>query len=98
MTKLSSFEKRIETKPGYSMILAALAFLFTVLAAQPAAYGAGCTPISSLPYSITAPGKYCLSGDLSISDSTSAAITISASNVLLDLDGYTLSGGDTSRP
>jgi hypothetical protein len=47
------------------------------------------TPISSLPFTISASGSYYLTTNLSIS--TGDAITISASNVTLDLNGFTIS-------
>ncbi|MHC5077049.1 MAG: hypothetical protein ACYTFM_11560, partial [Planctomycetota bacterium] len=50
------------------------------------------TPISSIPYSITQPGSYYLTGDLSTSSTTSHGIGISASNVTVDFMGYSLTG------
>ena len=47
------------------------------------------TPISSLPFSINIPGSYYLTQNLSVS--TGDAITISVSNVTLDLNGFTIS-------
>ncbi len=46
------------------------------------------TPISSAPYTITAPGSYYLTTNLTISSGT--AITINANNVTLNLGGFTL--------
>jgi hypothetical protein len=46
------------------------------------------TPISSAPYTITSPGSYYLTTNLTIS--SGAAITISANNVTLNLGGFTL--------
>jgi len=46
--------------------------------------------IDSLPYYITAPGTYTMTADLHQIGST--AISIAASNVVLDLGGHTLSG------
>jgi len=51
-----------------------------------------CTPITSLPFTIAAPGTYCLTGDLSTQISTGNAITINANSVTLDLNGYKLAG------
>ena len=48
-------------------------------------------PISSLPYTISTSGSYYFTGNLVFSDVGGDAITISASNVTLDLMGYTLS-------
>jgi len=50
-----------------------------------------CTPVDTVPYTITAPGVYCLTGDLT-GFASNAAITIQADNVTLDLNGYTLEG------
>src|ERR1039458_3298480 len=47
------------------------------------------TPISSVPYTISAPGSYYLTGNLAVSSGT--AITIAANQVTLDLNGFTLS-------
>lgn len=52
------------------------------------------TPITSLPYVISAPGVYYLSGNLA--GSASGGITISADNVVLDLRGFTLTGDTLS--
>jgi parallel beta-helix repeat protein len=46
-------------------------------------------PISSLPYTISAPGSYYVTGNLT---STLGGITIAASGVTLDLMGHTLDG------
>jgi hypothetical protein len=50
-----------------------------------------CTPITSLPFAITQPGKYCLAGNLSSSAAQGIQIGISASDVELDLAGYSIS-------
>jgi hypothetical protein len=50
------------------------------------------TPISSLPYKITAPGSYYLTANLTATGN-GAGITISANNVTLDLNGFALIGG-----
>src|SRR5260370_6407387 len=47
------------------------------------------TPISSAPFTISAPGSYYLTKDLSVT--TGNGITISADNVTLDLNGFTIS-------
>jgi hypothetical protein len=49
-------------------------------------------PISSLPFKITAQGSYYLTANLTATGST-AGITISADNVTLDLNGFSLVGG-----
>jgi hypothetical protein len=48
------------------------------------------TPISSLPYAINTPGSYYLTGNLSVTGGIDG-ITINASGVTLDLNGYTIS-------
>lgn len=47
------------------------------------------TPISSAPYTINTPGSYYLASNLSVA--TGNAITIAASGVSLDLNGFTIS-------
>ena len=49
------------------------------------------TPIESLPYSISAPGSYYLAANLTGS-AGSNGITINASDVTIDLNGFTLTG------
>jgi hypothetical protein len=65
----------------------ALVIPFTVLSS---AAWADCTPISSLPYTISVSGEYCLTSDLSAP--TDGAISIDASRVTLDLNGHALAG------
>src|SRR3954471_689763 len=50
------------------------------------------TPVSSLPFTISAPGSYYLTGNLTASGSE-AGITVSADNVTIDLNGFALTGG-----
>jgi len=54
------------------------------------AQGVTATPISSLPAVISAPGNYYLTTDLTSAVPAGAAITITASQVYLDLNGRTL--------
>ena len=49
------------------------------------------TPISSVPFTINQPGSYYLTGNLSFGTAAANAITITASGVTLDLNGFTLS-------
>jgi len=52
--------------------------------------------ISSLPFNITAPGTYVVTGNLSYTGSQNAAIAIPVSlsgPVIVDLGGFTLTGG-----
>ena len=54
------------------------------------------TPISSLPYTISTQGSYYLTANLTAIGS-GAGITISASNVTLDLNGFALVGGGSGN-
>jgi hypothetical protein len=49
-----------------------------------------CSSVDSLPFTISKPGIYCLTKNLSFKSLSVDAITITASSVLLDLDGYTI--------
>ena len=49
-------------------------------------------PISSLPYTITEEGSYYLTGNLSLATPDTHGIAINASNVTIDLCGFTLRG------
>jgi hypothetical protein len=72
----------------------ALAQEFYVVAAGPTAVG---TKITSLPYTISKPGFYYLTGNLSYSNSFNNGITVNSDDVTLDLMGFSLSGpGSTS--
>lgn len=52
-----------------------------------------CTAITSVPATITVSGNYCFTGDLvSAAAGSSAAVTIAADNVQLDLNAHTLIG------
>jgi hypothetical protein len=55
------------------------------------------TKITSLPYTISAPGAYYLGGDLSYAG-TESGITVNADNVTLDLMGFTLAHTGTGSP
>lgn len=70
-------------------IFATLLGLALLAGASPAA---ACTPITSLPYTITSPGQYCLTGNLWTGQTNGDAITVDANYVTLDLGGYDLSG------
>jgi hypothetical protein len=50
-----------------------------------------CTTITSVPFTINASGIYCLKSDLNTNINTGAAITVSADNVVIDLNGHVLS-------
>lgn len=49
------------------------------------------TPIGSLPFTITQPGSYYFTGNLEFTSASGDAITVSADNVTIDLNGFTLS-------
>lgn len=49
-----------------------------------------CTVISRVPFTISAPGTYCLVNDLDTSQNGGGAIVINASNVRLDCNGRTI--------
>jgi hypothetical protein len=51
------------------------------------------TPIASAPFTISAPGSYYLTTNLAITSGN--AVTINASHVTLDLNGFTISSSDT---
>jgi len=52
-----------------------------------------CTVISSLPYTISTQGSYCLDRNLATTITTGAAITINIDFVVLDLNGFKVGGG-----
>ena len=51
-----------------------------------------CTPITSLPSMITAPGVYCLTSDLATNVTSGNAIEITTDNVVINLNGHTIDG------
>src|SRR5712691_10950502 len=65
-----------------------------LLAIAPARARADVTPISSCPYTISQPGQYHITQDLTC-PVNGTAITISANDVELHFDGHTLDGGGT---
>jgi hypothetical protein len=74
-------------------ILGALVLGLGSWAAPAAAETTICTVISSLPYTISAQGSYCLDRNLSTNILTGAAITINVDFVVLDLNGFKVGGG-----
>jgi hypothetical protein len=72
--------------------VAALAALGGAMMAGPAAAETLlCTTIAEVPYVISQPGIYCLDRDIQMSsEAPGAAITIASSQVVLDLNGFTL--------
>ena len=74
-----------------SLTLAGLALLSpTGAKAFETAQGVVATPITSLPWIISTPGNYYLPTDLTSAAVAGGAITITASQVILDLNGRTL--------
>lgn len=55
------------------------------------------TAITSIPYTISNPGKYCLTSSLNTANSANA-ITIQTGNVVLDFDGHTITGPYQAGP
>ena len=51
-----------------------------------------CTVITSLPYTISTQGIYCLKGHLGTSMTSGNAIEINTNNVVIDLNGYKIGG------
>jgi parallel beta-helix repeat protein len=50
------------------------------------------TPISALPFTISVPGSYYLTGDLAVPDKLVNGITVNADHVTIDLMGFSLIG------
>lgn len=50
-----------------------------------------CVPIATVPYTISNPGKYCVTGNLVMATS-GPGISIAADNVAIDFGGYEMSG------
>ena len=69
-------------------------FLSLVLAtaALTAATASAQTVINSVPFNITASGKYVLGNNFVTATAAQSAITINAPNVILDLNGFFVSG------
>jgi hypothetical protein len=89
-------ERRARSAPvlGAALLGAVLAPLASpTVGAAEATENCG-TTIDALPYSIGAPGVYCLGGNLSLAHAAEQAITISASNVTLDCNGHRLDGSE----
>lgn len=56
-----------------------------------------CTEIPQIPYTITAPGAYCLNKSLSTTQSSVVGITVNAHNVRLDCNAHQISNGNTGN-
>ena len=76
-----------------ALVLASLS-LSTALVAGPTGWGGGsCMEVTAFPANLAAPGVYCLSFKyIDFPLASGALITISASNVVFDLNGATLDG------
>jgi Right handed beta helix region len=66
--------------------------VFALCAPSAFAETVNCTPIGSLPATITTQGTHCLTHNLSTSMTSGVAITIAVNNVTLDLNGWKLAG------
>src|SRR5258707_2140222 len=55
--------------------------------------GYATTTIESVPFTITKAGTYVLDGNLTLSGTGLYAVTVDASNVVIDLNGFTLKNG-----
>ena len=75
-------------KTARLIILLLLAGLATSVQAETI----NCTPITSLPATIDTQGVYCLTGNLATGMTDGSAITITANNVTLDLNGWKVGG------
>lgn len=73
-----------------------IALTATLIASFAAAAADGRIPIGTVPYTISTPGSYYLTADLTYG-ATGPAITISASNVNLDLNGHLLAETSTAN-
>jgi len=69
------------------------ALLMSMLATSIQAETVNCTPITSVPVTITAQGIYCLTGKLGTAQTSGYAITINANNVTIDLNGWKVDDG-----
>jgi len=70
-----------------------LALFLAILATSIQAETVNCTPITSLPATITAQGVYCLTAKLGTNQTSGNAITINANNVTIDLNGWKVDDG-----
>jgi len=51
-----------------------------------------CTPITSVPTTISSPGVYCLTGNLTMPTSSVTVHVLSAKDVVLDFNGHSITG------
>jgi hypothetical protein len=71
---------------------AALAVLFLSGALGARAELTNCTPVTSVPTTITAPGAYCFTGNLTLASTGVAIHVLGTRDVVLDLNGHALMG------
>jgi hypothetical protein len=71
---------------------AVLALFFLLLSPVSYAETLNCTPITSLPVTISTQGLFCLTGNLATAQTSGNAIEIDANNVTLDLNGWKVGG------
>ncbi len=73
-----------------ALAAAALAALLSTAPAIPSAHAETtlCTEITSLPFTITVQGVYCLKQNLNVNLASGNAITINAGNVTIDFNGF----------
>jgi hypothetical protein len=75
--------------------LALTAVALAACAHDASAETTNCTAITAVPTTITAPGIYCLTGDLNLAGGTGTAFTVDGpEGVVIDLNGYTVYGGN----
>jgi len=76
------------------MLAQALGSVAFILAAVGSLEAGTCTPITAVPFVISAPGTYCLEADLPVTSTAFLyAVEIATSDVTIDLQGHALDGG-----
>jgi hypothetical protein len=80
----------MRTKLSFSSPMLLSLFVSVLLAVAAEAETTNCTAITTLPYTISVQGIYCLTSDLSTGITSGGAITIATNNVVLDLNGFKL--------
>jgi hypothetical protein len=93
---LESLGRHLEIRRKGPIMRPTLGIFLVALSATlraPAPAGAQtCTTIPSVPYTVTQPGSYCLTGNLQTAIASGEAISVQADNVTIDLSGFTLQG------
>ncbi len=85
--------RNLKTKVALCGLAIVPVVAWSALAPPPLA--AGPTPINALPFTINSPGTYCLTGNLTAGTGVDG-IDVQASDVVIDLGGFRLSGGGDS--